>query len=358
MSLVHHDSPEELLPEQGPIQKPERPAGTQVRWYRPKLSKEELASLNKRSDLLGFAQTLGYLGVLAGTGTAFVWAALHLPLLAVPLLFVHGACCAFLINGFHELVHDSVFKTRKLNTFFLHIFSFLGLYNHIAFWASHTEHHKFTLHPPDDLEVVLPQQVTLKALLRYGLIDINGLRWVIPGLLSTARGNLHGEWETYLFTKIKPGMRPALHRWARIVLIGHGLIAVAAIATGLWPIILAVTFGRFFGAGVQFLCNATQHIGLVDEYPDFRVCCRTFYLNPVLQFLYWHMNYHTEHHMYAGVPCYKLGRLHRRIRHEMPTPTRGLIQTWRQIHQILKRQAADPSYQYMPKLPAPPVEQA
>jgi fatty acid desaturase len=81
------------------------------------------------------------------------------------------------------------------------------------------------------------------------------------------------------------------------------------------------------------------------------VCCRTFYLNPVLQFLYWHMNYHTEHHMYAGVPCYNLGRLHRRIRHEMPPCPRGLIQTWREIRDILRRQAEDPSYQHFPSLP-------
>ena len=38
----------------------------------------------------------------------------------------------------------------------------------------------------------------------------------------------------------------------------------------------------------------------------------------VVRFLYWHMNYHIEHHMYAAVPCYRLGRLHRAIRHELP----------------------------------------
>jgi len=99
------------------------------------------------------------------------------------------------------------------------------------------------------------------------------------------------------------------------------------------------------------MCNATQHIGLTDEYPDFRVCCRTFTLNPVLQFLYWHMNYHTEHHIYAGVPCYNLARLHRLIQSEMPESTHGLIATWKQISWILKRQEEDPTYQFVPKLP-------
>lgn len=43
-----------------------------------------------------------------------------------------------------------------------------------------------------------------------------------------------------------------------------------------------------------------QHAGLSDNVPDFRLCCRTMILNPFFRFLYWHMNYHTEHHMYAA----------------------------------------------------------
>lgn len=342
----------EEMKDQRAITKPERPVGRAIRWYRPHLPKEVLADLNRKSDLKGFAQTGGYLAVLATTGTAFVFACLHHPWLAVPALFAHGACCAFLVNGFHELVHDSVFKTRWLNRLFLQVFSFLGWYNHIGFWASHSEHHRFTLHPPDDLEVVLPQQVTLRALLKWGIVDLNGIRSIIPATLRTARGALGGEWETYLFTKRKPEMRPLLHRWATTVLVGHGLIAILSISTGYWPVFIAVSFGRFFGAGLQFLCNATQHIGLVDEYPDFRLCCRTFTLDPILGFLYWHMNYHTEHHMFAGVPCYNLAKLHRLLESDLPPSTQGLVATWKQIGEILKRQHADPSYQYVPVLPA------
>ena len=338
---------EELLP----LTKPERQTGTAVRWYRPRLSKEVLADLNRKNNFKAFLQTGGFLATIIATGTLFVGLSLRHSWWAIPALFLHGACCAFLINGFHELVHDSVFKSKRLNRLFLEIFSFLGWYNHIGFWASHSEHHRFTLHPPDDLEVVLPQQVTLKSILKFGIVDYNGLRWVVPATLRVAKGNLSGEWETYLFTKKKQEMRAAFHRWAKFVLVGHSLIAVVSIATGYWPVFVAVSFGRFFGAGIQFLCNATQHVGLVDEYPDFRVCCRTFTLNPVLRFLYWDMNYHTEHHMFAGVPCYNLGRLHNLIKDEMPACTNGLIETWRQISWILVKQKQDPSFQFVPKVP-------
>jgi len=72
-----------------------------------------------------------------------------------------------------------------------------------------------------------------------------------------------------------------------------------------------------------------------------------------VRFLYWHMNFHTEHHMYAAVPCYKLSRLHAAIAHELPH-TKGLIGAWREIADILRRQAADPTYQYVTPLPGNP----
>jgi fatty acid desaturase len=314
------------------------------------LDKSVLAELNTKNDLKATLQTVGYLLTLLGTGTFFVILALRYSWLAIPALLLHGACCAFLINAFHELVHDSVFKSKRINRFFLRIFSFLGWYNHVSFWASHSEHHRFTLHPPDDLEVVLPQQVNLKTVLKFGIVDLNGLTRVIPGTFKSATGHLNGEWETYLFTKRKPEMRQAMHRWSMFVLIGHTAIAAISIPLGFWPVCVAASFGRFFGSGLQFLCNATQHIGLTDEVEDFRLCCRTFYLNPLLRFLYWNMNYHTEHHMFAGVPCYNLQRLHEAIRAEMPVCTNGLIATWRQIDWILKKQVQDPDFKFLPKL--------
>lgn len=335
-----------------------KPMGQAIRWYRPRLDKAVLAELNRKNDFKGALQTVGYLLTIGATGMLFVLLALRHSWLAIPALFLHGACCAFLINGFHELVHESVFKKDKVNRFFLYIYSFHGWYNHVGFWASHSDHHRFTLHPPDDLEVVLPQQVTVRSVLGFGIVDVRGLLTLIPATLKSASGRLTGEWETHLFTVRQPDKRRALHRWSQTLLVAHGLIAVVSIATGYWPVFVAVSFGRFFGSGIQFLCNATQHIGLTDEVEDFRICCRTFTLNPILEFLYWHMNYHTEHHMFAGVPCYNLRRLRRLIEPEMPRCTRGLVETWRQIGWILRRQKEDPTFQFRPELSAERLEVA
>ena len=112
-----------------------------------------------------------------------------------------------------------------------------------------------------------------------------------------------------------------------------------------------VTFAPFYGGWLFFLCNNTQHTGVQDKVPDFRLCCRTIYLNPVVRFLYWQMNYHTEHHMYAAVPCYNLKKLHEAIRADMPPCPNGLIPAWKQIIAIMRRQEVDPTYQYVAPLP-------
>jgi fatty acid desaturase len=325
-----------------------------VKWYRSPVPREELSKLNKRSDFWGFLQTGGYLGLLALTAAVSIYSAYHWPWYAtVAIVYFHGACWNFMVNGFHELIHDSVFKTKWLNSLFLHVFSFLGWYNPHYFWASHMEHHKYTLHAPDDLEVVLPQQMTIRGFLKTAFISPMGLWWTLKGTLSTARGIIEGKWIEHLFPPTKAKERRQLINWARLLLVGHALIFAVSIYMGWWMLPLVTSLAPFYGGGLHTLCNASQHIGLVDKTPDYRLCCRTIYLNPFVQFLYWHMNYHTEHHMYAAVPCYNLPRLHRLIKHDMPECPNGLIATWYQIGSIIWRQRLEPDYQYEPKLPSP-----
>jgi len=73
----------------------------------------------------------------------------------------------------------------------------------------------------------------------------------------------------------------------------------------------------------------------------------------VVRFVYWHMNFHTEHHMYAAVPCYRLARLHALIRHDLPPCADGLIAVWREIAAIQTRQTAEPDYQHHAPVPTP-----
>lgn len=109
-----------------------------------------------------------------------------------------------------------------------------------------------------------------------------------------------------------------------------------------------------YSGWLQLLCNHPQHAGLKKDSPDFRLSCRTNYLHPVLRFLYWHMNYHIEHHTYAAVPCYNLGKLHELMKHDLPPVLNGLFPVWEEIIAIQYRQKHEPGYSYEQPLPGPP----
>ncbi len=325
-----------------------------IAWYKTPLRREILAALNERSDWRGLAQTLGHLGLVAASGAAAWYAAGRLPLpVFVVLLLVHGTFYSFLAAAFHELTHQTVFKTKPLNTVFLYLVSWLTWANPFWYWASHQEHHKFTLHPPEDLEVVLPFELTLTSFLRSALVNPWDFYYRLKMNLRLSLGRTEGAWEASLFPPEAVALRWRVFNWARLILLSHLLLTVVALYFGLWQVPVLVTLAPFYGGCLLYLCANPQHAGLQDNVPDFRLCTRTYITNPFVQFLYWDMNYHIDHHMYAAVPCYNLGKLHAAIAHDLPASPVGLLATWKEILAIVQRQRRDPSYQYAAKLPTP-----
>ena len=327
--------------------------GERVDWYRTPLPRETLASLNRRSDLKGAAQTLGILGLFLLSGGAAWYSSLHFPWpVTLLLVFVHGSFYGFNVNGVHELSHRSVFRTKLLNDFFVHVFGFLGMHSVVYFRHSHLLHHLYTLHPPDDLEVVLPLEYDLRCYLKIAFVNPLGVKHKFQTLVRWSRGRFAPGYESdVLFPATEPGRQGAIIREARFLLAGHLLLVALALVSGQWMLIVLVTLANFYGDWLLYLLNNTQHVGLMDNVPDYRLCTRTFHVNPFLRFLYWHMNYHIEHHMYAAVPCYNLRRLHKAIRHDLPPVSDGLVATWREIIDIMRRQHEDPTWQYRVTLP-------
>lgn len=107
------------------------------------------------------------------------------------------------------------------------------------------------------------------------------------------------------------------------------------------PIIF--TLFNFTANWLAYLLGLPQHSGLQENVADFRKSMRSITLNPVFKFLYWHMNWHTEHHIYAGVPCYNLKKLHQAVKDDMPEP-RSLVGAWREMLETWERQMIDPTY--------------
>lgn len=335
------------------------PRAKLIPWYRTPIDPATMKQLYTRSDAMGLAQSAGYLGLLIITAGAVLYSWKHWPWWAtVLLLFLHGTCFAFQINAVHEIGHETVFKSKWLTKLFVHIFAFLGYVNHYMFEASHVRHHRSTLHPPDDLEVVVPITYTLKDFLKFGIINFGGPLFVIKHHWRIACGRFMGEWELKCFPESSPEKRRPAILWSRAILAGHAAIIVVSCCFKLWMLPVVWSLAPFYGGWLLFLCNNTQHVGLADNSTDFRLCCRTFIPNPIVRFLYWHMNYHTEHHMYVGVPCYNLGKLHAAVKHDMPPVAHSIYGVWQEISWILKKQKEDPTYIYHPPLPGEAVEAA
>lgn len=344
-----------------------------VRWYRSPIDPAVLRRLMRRSDLRGAFQAVGHLAIAAGTGalTWYLFSQGRWAAFAFALL-LHGAVTSFFSSACHELDHGTVFRTRRLNRLFLHAYGLLAWFNFHDYALSHTYHHRYTLHPDGDRELVLPKTPSLRFLylLQLCTISITGgfeSKGLIPVLRSTVgtalgtfprpgvesspetTGQNSEEWVRALY-ETHPEERGKSVRWARVTLLFHATVTVAGIASGLWLLPVLVSFPIFFGNVWKYFVGAPMHCGLRDNVADFRKCVRTITLDPLSTFLYWRMNWHMEHHMYAGVPCYNLRALSRTIAADLPTP-RTLAGAWREMRATWKRQQVEPDYQYDTPVP-------
>ena len=334
-----------------------------VEWYRSPIDPATLRTLSIRSDLKGFRQAGGHLALAATTGTLtfLLWSQQQWIGCAV-LLFAHGTVSSFFPVPCHELGHGTVFRTKKLNKIFLYLFGLLGWFDIFDHITSHIYHHRYTLHPEGDREVLLPMPPTvgktfLLQMFTINLITIRGrtlgpcvLRRIVD-YFKMAIGRDHAnEWRRACHIDQPDEYKKSVW-WARFILAFHGTVVIVSISTGLWILPLLITFAPFTASLTAYFVNLPQHCGLMDKVPDFRKSARSYTTIPILEFLYWHMNWHCEHHMYAGVPCYNLKKLSKVIAEDMPEP-RTLRSAWREMLATWRQQEIDPAYQFDTPLPA------
>ena len=333
-----------------------------IKWYRCPIDPSVLRELSKPSDLQGFKMALGHLGLWLLTGLlSFYFAIEQLWLGFLLMIFLHGTVGTFFSAPHHELCHGTVFKTKRLNEIFLRIFSTLGLQNFHIYKMSHSYHHRFTLHRIADKEVVLPKTPSLKFLYLLQLFTFNitggfesrGLFPTMRGLFRVAADRMeqpYNEWGTELYAEFPEERLKAVH-WARYLIAVHLSFAVFAVLIGYPILILIVSLHPFMGNWLRYFVGAPMHCGLRSDVSDFRKCVRTITLDPISEFLYWHMNWHLEHHMFAAVPCYNLKKLYEAVAEDMPKP-RTLIGSWQEMLEVVKQQEADPAFEF--DTPVPP----
>ncbi len=333
-----------------------------VPWYRCPIDRNDLKKLTRRSDIKGAFQTIGHLVLVVLTGglalyffNAEIWVGFAIA------LFAHGTIYSFIPGlATHELSHGTVFRTKWLNGFFLRLFGLLSWFNHHVYKMSHTYHHLYTLFPKGDREVLLPIKPTLRALHLLQLSTVNlfagGEPWsfpMVPIIGGTVKlavlGKLDREWLDAIYEDQPEEKRKAV-RWARLILLFHIAIIAASIVLKLWKLPVLITFAPFIANWWRYLVSAPMHTGLKTNVPDFRLCARSITLDPLSEFIYWRMNWHIEHHMFAAIPCYNLRKLHKKVAHDMPK-VRSIVGSWKEMRETWKKQQTDPDYEFETPLP-------
>ena len=334
-------------------------AATAIDWYRIPIEKEMLRKLTQRSDLRGWLRSGSFLLIYAALTALAVYFFLHRWWAAMVVACYFHALFVNMMSisaAVHELSHGTPFRTKPVNEFFLYLFSFLTWNNPVHFRASHIlNHHQFTLYRGRDKEVIqvpVKEKLNPAAIVSWLTFDWAWFANVMRANVLHALGNGDADFFNWdpLFPKDDP-RRKAMCSWARIVVIGYVVLLALFIALHLWVAIFLV-FSYFFVRILANLTGAIQHTGLGSNIPDWRAICHTVKLSPVVRYLYWNMNYHTEHHMYAAVPFFNLPKLRAALEKDMPPAHQSFAACLRKLSEIRREQEKDPAYTWLPEFPA------
>ena len=251
-----------------------------------------------------------------------------------------------------------------MNIIFLRIYSIVSWRNFHEYAVSHTYHHQYTLYGDGNREVVLPLDILLtKQLYLLQILTINftggpvtsGLIPVVKGTFETAFGGngdsvISEEWSAALYSSHPQERKPAL-RWALSIIAFHLVILILTIFSDFWILPFVISLQQFTANWPSYFVGLPMHCGLRSKVNDFRKCTRSITLNPISGFLYWRMSWHLEHHMFAGVPCYNLKKLHKLVAHYIPKVI-TLIEAWREMVEIDQKQKVDPSFEFDTPVPS------
>jgi fatty acid desaturase len=323
-------------------------------WYRPKIDRKALKALSKRSDWAGIRHVTIYFSALLlsgylayrtwGTGWTVLW------------FLIYGNIWAFSNAIWHETNHGTFFKSQTLNKIFWYIGSYMAAFEPIRWKWSHYHHHSYTMHTinPIDVEVQITRPVDVLGFFTR-LLPLGGVIHLHRSLLFFYREVfLHslGIRMGHLLHIIPDEEWRLVIRWSRIHLaISLGAI-LASILTGSWLPALFIALPNFYGNTLASLCGLTQHAGLEENGYDHRTSTRTVILGPILSFLYCHMEYHIEHHIFPMVPCHNLSKLRALIEDQLPEASLGIAGAYKEIIPAVMRQARDEDYFLSIELPA------
>lgn len=278
---------------------------------------------------------------LAAFGAAWAWDthwALGLAATPVALIVIGGRQLGLAIlmhDGAHGLLHSN----RKLNNFLGQWPSGAATGSDLhAYRTYHLTHHKFTQQPEDpDLSLSAPFPTSGASLRRKAIRDLTGRTFLKQrrsqfavawrgikailhgetgdGLRDTSAGralNLQSRSGVDAPVANVDGAKTTARTVGRFLLVQFVLLAISMIFWGwtpflFWVASLVTTFQLFLR-----IRNIAEHACTTTGSGDPFTHARTTYANWLERTTvapYW-VNFHSEHHLFMGVPCYHLPRAH------------------------------------------------
>ena len=322
------------------------------KWHKCKVDIEILKELSKKSDLKGFQHIFVFFSLLVLTGGCayLTWGTWW----SVFWFLIYGNIYSFSNPLWHETGHKTAFKSKFLNEFFYYISSFMSNFEPIRWRYTHFVHHGNTYSTENPFDYEIEYENNLKETPKRLIINI------IPFLdLLFLKKNISFEIIKHALrikTKVMLDSIPenahakSIFSSRVFVIIWLGIILLSILLSS-WLPMLYFLLPQFYGKTLHKLVAFTQHAGLARNIKDHRLTTREMYLNPILSFLYWKMEYHLTHHMFPAVPSYNLDKLHNHIKDQLPKPNDGLIDAYKEIIPAIIKQSEENDYYLKKDLP-------
>lgn len=285
-------------------------------------SRAQLRELQRRSDGPALRFLAGHLGVALLTGGMVYLSLGNALILVIPAMFIHGSVLVFLFAPMHECSHGTAFRRRWLNSA---VGSFCGsvlLRPARYFRWRHAAHHSYTQDPSRD-----PDLVPIPENLRQYVGELLGVRlW--PKLVGTLYRSATGRFNENEREWIPEPERGRVANEARALIGLYTLVVAVSVAASWMGVLWFWLFPRMLAEPMLRVVRMVEHTGM-DEGPDPMTNTRTTRPNPVVQFLYWNMPYHAEHHLAPSVPFHALPKMHEQIPHA-PVP-KSILRVHREL---------------------------
>jgi len=296
--------------------------------------------------------SIAAIGLAAWSGNPAAW------LLAVILVGGRQLGLAILM---HDAAHGALHPNRKVNNFLGQWLTGAAVGSDlIAYRTYHLQHHKYTQQPEDtDLSISKPFPTTRATLARKIVRDLTGqtffkqrmaqFAYAITGLKAMLRGerpekapagtkagtpfNKQSDDGMTSPTADVAGAMAVTRAVGRFLLVQAVLLAASLLLYGwtpylLWLAGLAATFQLYLR-----IRNIAEHACTTTGSQDPFTHARTTHAGWIARATvapYW-VNYHAEHHLFMGVPCYRLPEVHAALgragKHEAMTiaPSYGAV---------------------------------